>query len=93
MFDVGDMAIVDLRRERFSTCKYNNLKKKRIGPFKFWIEPFKILQRNGDDTYIVNLPTNMTISRTSDVADLYRYHEKKMQLEGNSRTSSFKGGN
>lgn len=45
---------------------YNKLKDKKIGHFR-------ILQKIGDNVYKVDLPTDMNISNTFNVADIFEY--------------------
>ena len=85
-FGEGDMVMVYLRRKRISAGAYNKLKPKKCGSFK-------IVKKISDKAYIMNLPSDMVMSKTFNVSDLYKYHpSKQLYLDYNSRTSSFKEG-
>jgi hypothetical protein len=68
-----------LSKERFPPER--NAKLKHRGD-----EPFKILQRIGDNTYKVELPGYYGVSATFNVKDLSPYHGEN---ESNSWASSF----
>ena len=55
--------------------------------------PFKIVKKISDNTYVVDLPSAMTMSKTFNVADLYEYHlTERLYPDCNSRTYSFEEG-
>ena len=74
--------MVHLCKNLFHSGTYNKLKDKKIGPFR-------ILQKIGDNAYKIDFPTDMNISNTFSVADIFEYcplDEFSLQLQ-NSRAS------
>ena len=62
----GDMVMVHLRKERILAGSCNKLKPKKYGPFK-------ILKRISDYSYLVDLLSDMTMSKTFNVVALHKY--------------------
>ena len=50
--------------------------------------PFSILRKINDNAYVLDLPPEMGISNTFNVAELALYHPEQALYEDNSRLSS-----
>lgn len=65
-FEVGDLVLAHLRKERFPKREYNKLKFKKIGPCR-------VLRFFFANPYEIDLPPDIEISPIFNVVDLYRY--------------------
>jgi hypothetical protein len=65
-FEVGDMVLAHLRKERFPRGTYNKLRMKKIGPCQ-------ILRKFGENAYELELPEGIGISPIFNISDLYPY--------------------
>ena len=72
-FEVGDLVLAHLRRERFPKRKYNKLKLKKVGPCK-------ILRKFSANAYDIELPPDVRISPIFNVADLYKYQGEDIDV-------------
>ena len=73
--------MVYLRKGRLPIGTSGKLRNKKY-------DPCKILQKINNNAYIVDLPEDLAISSTFNVADIFEYFPPK-NSELNSRTSSF----
>jgi hypothetical protein len=77
-FEVGDLILAHLRKERFLRGTYNKLKMKKI-------RPCKISKKFGANSYEIELPDGIRISPIFNVSDLYPY---KVEEAGTSHEQS-----
>ena len=68
-FQVGDLVMVHLRKERFLAGSYNKLKMNKYGPYKI------LKKYDSRNAYEVELPDGIHISRILNIVDLTKYHD------------------
>jgi hypothetical protein len=65
-FEVGDLILAHMRKERFPRGTYNKLKMKNIGPSR-------VIKKFGANAYEIELPDGIGISPIFKISDLYPY--------------------
>ena len=65
-FEVGDLVLAHLRKERFPKREYNKMKFKKIGPYR-------VLRKFSANAYELQLPPGIGMSPIFNVADLFPY--------------------
>jgi hypothetical protein len=70
-FEVGDLILAHLRRERFPRGTYNKMKMKKI-------RLFRVLKKFGTNAYKIELPDGIGISPIFNISDLYPYKAKEI---------------
>jgi hypothetical protein len=70
-FEVGDLILAQLTKERFPRGTYNKLKMKKI-------RPCKVLKKFGVNAYEIELPDGIGISLIFNISYLYPYKAKEI---------------
>jgi hypothetical protein len=65
-FEPGDMVWMHLRKDRFPTLRRSKLMPRAAGPFK-------VLTKINDNAYVLDLPAELGVSASFNVADLKPY--------------------
>jgi hypothetical protein len=63
-FEVSDLILSHLRKERFPRGTYNKMKMKKIGPCR-------VMKKLGENAYEIELPDGIEISPIFNVVDFY----------------------
>ena len=73
-FQIGDLVMAYLKKERFSKGTCNKLKLKKIGPCK-------VLRKFSANSYEIELPFDLQISLIFNVSDLYPFRDAGIQTD------------
>ena len=71
-FQVGDLVMAYIRKDRFPKGTYNKLKLKKIGPCK-------ILRKFSVNAYEIERYSNVQISPIFDVSNIYPFKDSSVQ--------------
>jgi hypothetical protein len=71
-FEVGDLVLAHLRKERLPRGSYNKLKMKKIGPCR-------VLKKFGENAYEIELSDGIGISSIFNIIDLYPYRAGEVE--------------
>jgi hypothetical protein len=74
-FEVVDLILMHLRKERFPRGTYNKLKMKKVGPCK-------VIRKFGANAYEIELPDGVGISPIFNLVDLYPHRDEEAGAEG-----------
>jgi hypothetical protein len=73
-FEVGDLILALMRKERFPRGTYNKLKMKKIGPCR-------VVKKFGANAYEIELPNGIRISPIFNISYLYPYKAEEAGAE------------
>jgi hypothetical protein len=73
-FEVGDLILVHLRKERFPRGTYNKLKMDKI-------RPCKVLKKFGANAYEIELLDGIRISPIFNIVELYPYKAREAGVD------------
>jgi hypothetical protein len=86
LFQESDLVMAHLRKNRFPAGTYGKLKSRKYGLFR-------IKRKINDNAYVVEIPEELAISNTFNVADLFAYRsDDPIYADYNSRTSFLEEG-
>ena len=74
-FNIGDIVMAYIKKERFTKGTYNKWKLKNIGPYK-------VLRKFSANSYEIELPFDLHISPIFNVSDLYPFRDAGIQRDG-----------
>lgn len=87
VFNLGNLVMIRLRKKRFSSRTYSKLSPMKLGHFA-------IAKHINDNTYVINLLSNVYASSTFNISDIYPYYllDNTTTIVDTLGTSSFKNG-